>query len=231
MERPFRPISGNRAMPHCYEPARTKLFCPSDETLHANRGLSRPHPVLPDATNTKPTRMKKLILTLFLVSGLAASAQTLVTAAEGGYLLDGEEAFYSGRLGWQFKANETYSHQLEVEVGYAETTEAGGRADILPVTLNYRLQSITTGNFGYYVGAGAGFARTRVAGVGIGGPVSLRDTSFAAQGFTGITYQASPAVALTLGAKYIWIDDVTLASTNVEIGDDVVVSAGISIKF
>jgi outer membrane protein W len=175
--------------------------------------------------------MKKLLISLFLASGLAASAQTLVTGLDVGYLLDSEEAYTTGRLGWQFKANETYTHQLELEVGYTETTEAGGSADLLPVTVNYRLQGTTSGAFGYYFGVGAGFARLGVDGVSTGGSVRLRDTSFAAQGFAGITYQASPAVTLSLGAKYLWIDDVTLASTSFEVGDDIALSAGISIRF
>lgn len=175
--------------------------------------------------------MKKLLVSLFLASGLAASAQTLVTGADVGYLLDSEEAYYTGRVGWQFKSNETYAHQLELEIGYTETTEAGGSADLLPVTVNYRLQSATSGKFGYYVGAGAGFARLAVDGASIGGGVRLHDTVFAAQGFTGLTYQASPAVTLSLGAKYLWVDDVTLASSNFEVGDDVAISAGISIRF
>jgi hypothetical protein len=176
--------------------------------------------------------MKKLLLPLlFLSSVLAASAQTFVTGVDIGYLLDDEETYYSGRIGWQFKANETYSHQVELEVGYADSRLASFKADLTPVTVNYRLSSITSGKFGYYVGAGAGFARAALDGVGIAGPVRLRDTVFALQGFTGFTYQASPAVALNVGAKYIWADDASFAGTSVEIGDDVALSAGISIRF
>lgn len=175
--------------------------------------------------------MKKFPLPLFLASVVAASAQTLVTGLDVGYLIDADETYTTARFGWQFKANETYAHELGAEVGYARATEAGGKATLTPVTFNYRLSSVTTGNFGYYFGVGAGFARVRADGVSTGGPVTLRDTSFAAQGFTGLTWQASDTVALNVGAKYIWIDDVRLAGTSVEIGDDIALSAGISIKF
>ncbi|MFZ5496203.1 MAG: hypothetical protein ACOZE5_12825 [Verrucomicrobiota bacterium] len=175
--------------------------------------------------------MKKLILPLFLTSVLAASAQTFVTGADAGYLLEDEEAYYSARFGLVVKANETFSHQLDAEVGYTDSRVAGGDSSILPVTLNYRMQSVTTGNFGYYVGAGAGFARVRADGVSTGGGVRLHDTAFAAQAFTGVTWQVSPATTLSLGAKYLWIDDVKLASTNFEVGDDVALSAGLSIRF
>lgn len=183
------------------------------------------------ATNTKPTRMKKFLLPLFLASVVAASAQTFVTGFDVGYLIDADETYTTGRFGWQFKANETYAHELGAEVGYARATEAGGKATLTPVTLNYRLSSVTTGNFGYYFGVGAGLARVRADGVSTGGPVTLRDTSFAAQGFTGLTYQFTDAVSLTAGAKYIWIDDVRLAGTSVEVGDDIAFSLGLQVKF
>lgn len=192
--------------------------------------VSWPRPVYP-GIQYQTYRMKKLIISLFLASGLAATAQTFVTGAEVGYLLDSEETYYSGRVGWQFKANETYAHQLELEVGYADSRAASFKADLTPVTLNYRLSSVTSGNFGYYVGAGAGWARASLDGVGIAGPVRLHDTVFAAQGFAGVTYQATPAIGLTLGAKYIWADDASFVGTRLKVGDDLALSAGFSIRF
>jgi hypothetical protein len=175
--------------------------------------------------------MKKLLTALFIAAGIATSAHAVVVGADIGYLLDAEETYYTGRVGWQFKSNDTYTHLVEFELGYTETREAGGRADLMPATINYRLQGITSGAFSYYVGLGAGFARIGVDGVSTGGGVRLRDTSFAAQGFAGLVYQASPAIALGVGARYIWVDDVTLASTSFVVGDDVAISAGINVKF
>jgi hypothetical protein len=175
--------------------------------------------------------MKKLLTAVFVAGGLVASAHALVVGADIGYLLDSEDTYYTGRIGWQTKTNETYSHLLELELGYTETREAGGSADLLPATINYRLLGLTSGAFSYYIGAGIGFARISVDGVSTGGSVRLRDTAFAAQGFTGLVYQASPVIALTAGVRYIWIDEVTLASTRFEIGDDVALSAGFTIKF
>lgn len=175
--------------------------------------------------------MKKFLLPLFLASVVAVSAQTLVTGVDVGYLIDADETYTTARFGWQFKANETFAHELGAEIGYTRATEAGGKASLMPVTLNYRLASPISGRLGYTFGVGAGFARVRADGVSIGGPVTLRDTSFAAQGFTGLTWQASDAVALTAGAKYIWIDDVRLAGTSVEIGDDIAFSLGLQVRF
>ncbi len=176
--------------------------------------------------------MKKLLTALFIITGLAASAQAvIIVGADAGYLLDSEEEYLSARLGFEFKATEKASHQLELEVGYTEAEEAGLEADLLPVTLNYRLQAAGNGGFGYYAGVGAGFARTSIDGVSIFGPVRLRDTSFAAQGFAGVTYQVGPSTTLSLGAKYIWVDDADFAGTTVEVGDDVALQAGFSFRF
>ncbi|HEY0864201.1 MAG TPA: outer membrane beta-barrel protein [Lacunisphaera sp.] len=175
--------------------------------------------------------MKKLLTALFIATGLAASAQALIIGADAGYLLDSEEEYLSARLGFEFKAQEALSHQIELEIGYSQADEAGLSADILPVTLNYRLQAAGTGGFGYYAGLGAGFARTSIDGASIFGPVRLRDTSFAAQAFAGVTYQVGPSTTLSLGAKYIWIDDANFAGSTVEVGDDVALQAGFSFKF
>lgn len=176
--------------------------------------------------------MKKFLTTLLVLSGLAASAQAAVlVGVDAGYLIDSEEEFVSARVGFELSRANAFSHQLELQVGYTEDEEFGAQADILPVTVNYRLAATTTGPWGYSLGAGAGFARSRIDGVSINGPVKLRDESFAAQAFAGVTYAAGSSVTLSLGAKYIWIDDVNFAGTDVEVGDDVALTAGISFQF
>jgi outer membrane protein W len=175
--------------------------------------------------------MKKILTLLFIVTGLAASARAVIVGAEAGYLLDSEEEYLSARLGFELKAAGPASHQLELEVGYTDDHAGSFKADLLPVTLNYRLQTASTGKFGYYFGAGAGFARATIDGVSINGPVRLRDHSFAAQAFAGVTYQVGPSTNLSLGAKYIWVDDMEFVGSTVEVGDDVAIQAGFTFKF
>lgn len=176
--------------------------------------------------------MKKLLTVLFISTGLTASAQAvLFVGGDAGYLLDSEEEYLSARVGFGFKATEQASHQLEVEIGYSAAKESGLKADLLPVTLNYRLQLPGSGKLGYFVGAGAGFARTTIDGVSIVGPVRLRDTTLALQGFAGLAYQVGPSTTLNLGAKYIWIDDANFAGSTVEVGDDVALQAGFTFRF
>lgn len=175
--------------------------------------------------------MKKILTTLFIISTLAASARAVIIGAEAGYLLDSHEEYLSANLGFELKASGPASHQLALEIGYTDSHDGGFKADLLPVTLNYRLQVAGPNKLGYYFGAGAGFARVGIDGVSTNGPVRLHDDAFAAQAFAGITYQVGPSTSLSVGAKYIWIDDVQFAGTTFEAGDDVALQAGVTFKF
>lgn len=177
--------------------------------------------------------MKKYIIAslLFITGGVVASAQTVVAGADVGYLVDSEAEYLTARLGFEFKTSGPMSHQLGLEIGFTDDKESGVTADLLPVTANYRLAVAGAQRFGWYAGFGLGFARARIDGVSTNGPVRLSDNAFAAQGFAGITYQVGPSTALTLGARYIWIDDVNFAGTSFEVGDDLALSAGFNFRF
>lgn len=185
----------------------------------------------PETFGTIQQPMKKLLFSFLLTTGVAVSAHAVIIGAETGYLLDSEEEYLSFRAGFELKAAGPRSHQLELEIGHTKEEESGIDGRLVPVTLNYRLQAAGSGKWGYYAGLGAGAARVSIDGASIVGPVRLRDTTFAAQAFAGVTYQAGPSTTLHLGAKYIWIDDVTLASTSFKVGDDVALQAGFSFRF
>jgi hypothetical protein len=190
-----------------------------------------PNPAGP-AGNQPTNIMKKFISLAILATSLAVSAQAVIVGFDTGYLVEGEDEYLSARVGHSFKTDDSLSHQVELEVGYTSDSEAGAKGSFTPVTINYRAESVAANKLGYYFGAGAGFARTKVRVPG-SGVMWIRDdgTSFSAQAFVGLTYQASPSASLHLGAKYIWIDDVDLFGTNIDVGDDVVLSAGVSFRF
>jgi hypothetical protein len=171
--------------------------------------------------------MKKFVSLALIAASLAVSARALVVGADAGYLVDSEEEYISGRLGHAFASNDSLVHHVELEVGYSSQKEAGVKGSFLPVTVNYRAQSIAANKLGFYYGVGAGFARTKVSGFGL----SDSGTSFAAQGFVGLSYQVTDNGAFHVGVKYIWIDEVRLLGSSYEIGDDVALSAGFSVKF
>ncbi len=171
--------------------------------------------------------MKKFVSLALVAASLAVSARALVVGADAGYLIDSEEEYISGRVGHAFASNDSLIHQVELELGYSNQKESGVKGSFLPLTVNYRAESIAANKLGFYYGIGAGLARTKVSGFG----VSDSDTSFAAQGFVGLSYQVSANGAIHLGVKYIWIDDVKLLGSSIDVGDDVALSAGFSVKF
>lgn len=184
--------------------------------------------------------MKKFVSLALIAASLAVSAQALIVGADLGYLLDDKEEFISARLGQAIKADASLSHQVEVELGYSSHSETiaplgapiSATSKITPLTLNYRAESIVSNKLGYYFGLGAGVARTSIKFAGSGVPsVSDHSTSLALQGFVGLSYQVSTSAKLHLGAKYIWIDEAKLLGIKADVGDDVALSGGISVKF
>jgi opacity protein-like surface antigen len=184
--------------------------------------------------------MKKLLSLALIAISLAVSARALIVGAEIGYLTDNQDAYYSGRMGWDFKSGAELSHQLELEVGYTQHSEtvpflsstATAKSKITPCTVNYRAETTRASKLGYYFGAGVGLARTSFSMPGSGVPsISDSASGFAVQAFTGVSYQPSTATTLHLGVKYLWIDDVDLFGSSVEVGDDIAITAGVSFKF
>lgn len=184
--------------------------------------------------------MKKFVSLALIAASLAVSARALVVGADIGYLLDDKEEYISARVGHAFKTGTSLSHQMELEIGHTSHSETvaplgapvKATANLTPVTLNYRFESIAANKLGYYFGAGAGFARASFKFAGSGVPsVSDSGTAFALQGFVGVSYQVSAATCLHVGAKYLWIDEVELLGIRGEVGDDIVLSAGLSVKF
>jgi hypothetical protein len=171
--------------------------------------------------------MKKLVSLALIATTLAVSARALILGGSVGYLVDSEEEYLTARLGHEFKAANSLSHQGEIEFAYTGAKEGGVKANIYPIIANYRLVNTVSEKVSYHFGAGAGLAISEVSGFGI----SDNGTSFATQGFAGLDYRLSSSATVQVGAKYIWIDDVKLFGSSIEVGDDIAISAGISIKF
>jgi opacity protein-like surface antigen len=173
--------------------------------------------------------MKHIASTLLFATSLAVtSAHAVIVGASVGYLTDAKDEYVAARVGTQFSANQSIAHIGEFEIGYTSQSESGITADFMPVTLNYRAEFANAGKFGTYAGVGAGMAMTKVkAPYGI----SADNWSFAAQGFAGVSYKVSDKARLNLGARYVWIDDVRLLGSKVEVGDDVALEIGFGFKF
>lgn len=173
--------------------------------------------------------MKTKIVLLSSLFCLAATAQALTGGAEAGYLVDSEEEYVAARAGLEFLRRSGLSHQGEIEIGYTEDSASGIKGDIIPVTLNYRVEGRGSGSIGFYAGTGAGVSRVRVRAPAFG--FERKDNAFTSQAFAGMNYQATPVASLRVGVRYIWIDDVDFGSGDIDIGDDVAISAGIGFRF
>ena len=203
-------------------------------------GLGCRAPLGRRGTPTYPRVMKKLACLAFLAASLAVSARALIIGADVGYLLDNQDEILSARVGHAFKTGTGLSHQVELEYAYTSHDESfsllgapvTATTKLKPLTLNYRAETTTQNKLGFHYGVGVGLAQVSFSRPGSGvGRVADDDSALAAQAFAGVSYQATEAVALRLGAKYLWVDDVTLAGSRVKAGDDVALSAGLSVKF
>lgn len=193
--------------------------------------------------------MKTLALFVLLTTGLAIVAPAAVTTGiEVGYLTDNKDAIWSGRVGWEFKTDSNFSHQVELEYGYTKHSESGlapaplgmggtipfsQQTKLQPLTINYRAETTPADKLGYYFGAGVGETRARLSFPGSGAPtLSSSDNAFTVQAFAGVNYKVTPNATVHLGMKYLWIDDVTLfGSIKAKVGDDLALTAGVSVKF
>jgi opacity protein-like surface antigen len=147
------------------------------------------------------------------------------------YLIDAEEPFYNGHLGYDFGNGSS----LFLESGWLGVEEEpsflfpflAADVDVVPVTLNYKHEFMFTDAFGLYVGLGAGASGVDVSA----GFLEDDDWVFTAQAFAGLVYNATPNFEIYAGARYMWLDDVSLFGANIDDLDDVGVGAGIRFNF
>jgi len=191
--------------------------------------------------------MKKFPAIALLTACLAVSAQASgVAGFEAGYLTDNKDAYWAGRIGWEFKNDANFSHQVELEYGYTKHSESevvpvplGGtilfnqKTKLQPLTINYRAETTPADKLGYYFGAGLGETRATLNLPGSGVPsFSTSDNAFTVQAFAGMNYKVTPNTTLQVGVKYLWIGDVTLfGSIKAKVGDDLALTAGVSVRF
>jgi opacity protein-like surface antigen len=173
--------------------------------------------------------MKKLLTVILLSAATSAFAASPYVGASAGYLIDSEDELFSVRIGAAVAQSAGLSHNIEGEVAFSSLSESGINLDLLPVMANYRLTGPvgTQTKLGFYAGAGLGATRVKLSGWGY----DDNSWAFAAQAFGGIAYNVSPKAALTVGARYLWIDDVTLGGISAEVGDDVALEVGIRFQF
>jgi len=170
--------------------------------------------------------MKKLITLILMSAASLAFADSPYAGASVGYLVDGEQAFFAARVGSEVAHGGGLIHSVEAEVGIGSTIDSGLRLNFVPVMANYRVTG-ATGHPGlsYYAGAGAGMSRQKLTGW-----VEDDAWAFAFQAFTGIELALTPRTSATLGARYLWINNYTIANVRMDSDDDVAVELGFRVR-
>ena len=125
---------------------------------------------------------------------------------EVGYFEIGECENYQGSNIPQTGGDDQYEF-TRFESLFAEYGRACFDVEVIPITINYKLEKPLTNALNVYVGAGAGVALTEADGKV--GPVSDDDddTVFYAQLFGGVLYNVNPSFELYAGARAIYMDE------------------------
>ena len=146
------------------------------------------------------------------------------------YMIDAEEPFYNAHLGYDFGNGSS----LFLESGWLGEEEDpsflfpfAADLDIVPITIHYKYEWMFNDAFGLYVGAGLGASNVDISA----GPVGDDDWVFTAQAFAGLVYNVTPNFEIYAGARYVWLDDVSVFGANFDDLDDIGVGAGIRFNF
>lgn len=178
-----------------------------------------------------------------------------------GYLVDAEEAMYNAHIGvdtpWNIGG---WNVAIFGEVGYTEiddryqdsdyhngtsglaTLDNGFKSvmvntetEIIPITLNVKLERPIAGNLNAYVGAGLGVALVDFSAdssaPGSDYNYSDDDSVFTAQVFAGLTYNFCPAFEMYGGVRWMWFDDAKISGCTLDMGDDWLFELGARFNF
>lgn len=113
--------------------------------------------------------------------------------------------------------------------------DTGYDLDIMPITLNVKLERPITGNLNVYFGAGLGMALVDLS-VEVGDfDFSDDDWVFTGQVFAGLNYNFNPNFEVYGGARWIYFDDASLSDNDVggdlELDDDFLLEIGARFNF
>lgn len=185
-----------------------------------------------------------------------ASLWQWFAGASAGYLFDTEEPMYHIHLGVEFPSSSAWKSALFLELGWMETDLAtpfprglfpnagpgvtNSDLEVMPLTLNYKIERQITGGLSFYAGAGAGIAfidsstyTSFAFAPAIYGDDS--DEVFVAQVFAGLVYNVTEAFEIYGGARWIYLDEPSFATVpGVQLAsfeDDVLGELGFRVNF
>jgi hypothetical protein len=190
----------------------------------------------------------------------AATLWAWFAGASGGYLLDNESGMVHGHLGVDLPRRVAgFDQALFLEVGWTEcgddwehrgdlkgaappstSTEGGGKAfatdlQIIPITLNWKLERPLAPRLSFYMGAGAGIA---IVDMDVSGAIngSDDDVVFFGQVFAGLLYNLTDDFEVYGGVRGIYMDEPDLSVGGMDLGGntldtDVLIEGGGRVNF
>ncbi len=116
------------------------------------------------------------------------------------------------------------------------SSDTGYDLDVMPITLNVKIEHLITGNLSGYFGAGLGAARVGLdADFGVFGDVSDDDWVLTGQLSTGLNYNVNQNFEVYGGVRWIYYDDASFGgdeiSGDLELGDDFLLELGARFNF
>jgi len=99
--------------------------------------------------------------------------------------------------------------------------------DILPVTLNIKLERNLVAGLGVYGTAGAGYAFSKIDGFG----ESERDGGFYAQASAGLLYNINQSFEVYGGGRWLYLNSVGIDDSDIELDNDFAWEAGVRYNF
>ena len=159
--------------------------------------------------------------------------------ASAGYLEFVEEPMYTFHIGREVGEVAGWTSSIFLEGGYTQFDQSRGGvradADVIPITLNYKLDKDLAGGFGIYTGLGAGIAYIDSDLSGSGNNFDDDDTPFYGQAFLGLEAELTESFEIFGGARYIYLDEPDLTFNNVSSNlgnfDGFFYEGGLRIKF
>ena len=162
-----------------------------------------------------------------------------------GYLIENEEEMYTAHIGVDLPNQlRGWDQAIYLEVGYTEingrisnsNSDTGEESpfelllrqngpfnvelEIIPITLNYKLERPLTQSLNTYIGIGAGVALVDAKLSSAVDSDSDDDTVFFAQAFGGVLYNVNPSFELFAGARVIYLDEPEFSIYGISFGTD-----------
>ncbi|MFP6897527.1 MAG: hypothetical protein VCA38_13065 [Roseibacillus sp.] len=171
--------------------------------------------------------LKTPMIGLFASSAVVAAGPLEFAPASGllenffiggsvGYLHESEDEMWHLQLGIDLQPKLAGMDQaVFLEVGYRKLEFLNVEQEIIPVTLNYKLERPLFGALSLSAGAGAG-----VTFYEISGGVSAEDEVFWGQVFGGLVYDITQQIELFAGVRGLFLDEVEINGFTTQSGDD-----------